>query len=285
MYRILSAAILIAAFLVGGCSNSSTADRTPKGVVRALVIGGMVKTGLWAEMTKLFEAHTGYKMKTVASGQRPYLAKMMREGKADVLTMHSGDITTDVVAGGYAVNMRPWTHNDIVIIGPTSDPAGIKGMKDGAAAFRQIAEKKANFVDFRSIGPREVYHKLWHTAGVTPEGPWVLKDESGDHLNIATFAKAHNAYTIIGRMPILLGKVKSEGMEIMVQGDPSMQRPYVVMEANPEKFPNANHAGARALSDFLVSDKVQTVLAEFKAAQYDGIPLFHPLKCRQAGGK
>jgi tungstate transport system substrate-binding protein len=174
--------------------------------------------------------------------------------------------------------MRPWAHNDLVITGPPSDPAGIKGMKDGAEALRRITEQEAYFVDFRANGPREVCHKLWGKARIFPEGQWFLKDESGGHVDIATFAESHNAYVVVGRMPILFNKLRSKNMEIMVEGDPDMRRPYIVMEANPEKFPNANHAGARALSDFLVSDKVQEFLAEFGAAEYGGIPLFHPLK-------
>ena len=281
MHRASLTAILIAGCLLGGCSDSSRVGKAEKGVVRVAVIGGMTMTGLWFEITKMFEAESGYKIEVVATGPRPALAMTMAEGKADLLTMHSGDITTDIVAEGYGINMRPWAHNDLVIIGPPSDPAGIKGMKDGAEAFRRIAEQKANFVDFRGNGPREVCHKLWRKAGILPEGTWVLKDESGEHVDIAAFAESHNAYTVIGRMPILFKKKKSKSMEIMVVGDLDMQRPYIVMEVNPQKFPKANHAGARALSDFLVSDKVQQFLTEFGAAEYGGIPLFHPLKARQ----
>jgi len=154
-------------------------------------------------------------------------------------------------------------------------------MTDGAAAFRQIAGKRASFVDFRGIGSRELCHKLWRKAGVVPEGAWVLKDESGDHANILQFASEHNAYVVVGRMPVLFGKLKGTGMEIMVEGDPEMRRPYIVVEANPERFPDANHAGARALSDFLLSDKVQEFLAEFGAEEHGGIPLFHPAEAAE----
>ena len=78
-------------------------------------------------------------------------------------------------------------------------------------------------------------------------------------------------------MPVLFGKLKAKGMEILVEGDPAMRRPYVVMEANPRKFPGANHEGARRLSDFLLSPRVQRFLATFRAAEFGGIPLFHPV--------
>ena len=62
--------------------------------------------------------------------------------------MHSSDKTTDLVADGFGVNLRPWARNEHTIVGPASDPAGIRGMKDGADALKKIAEAHAPFVDF-----------------------------------------------------------------------------------------------------------------------------------------
>ena len=42
-------------------------------------------------------------------------------------------------------------------------------------------------------------------------------------------AAAEQAYTIVGRIPFLNGKITNEGLEIMVQGDPRLRRPYVVV--------------------------------------------------------
>jgi len=279
----LAAPLILAA--CAACSSERAADNSqPKPtVVRCAVIGGMTMTGLWQEIAKRFEARQPYTVEVVATGPRPGLAEAFRQGKADLLTMHSGDITTDLVADGYGTNSRPWTKNDLVIVGPPSDPAGIKGMKDGAAALRRIAEREAPFVDFHGIGSRELTHNLWRKAGVEPQGKWVLKDDSKSGLAILQFACAHNAYVIVGRMPVLYGKMQVGDMAIMVEDDPAMRRPYVVMEADPRRFPQANHAGARALADFLLSEEVQKLLAEFGAAEHGGIPLFHPLPPVQPG--
>jgi tungstate transport system substrate-binding protein len=72
----------------------------------------------------------------------------MRAGKVDLLTMHSGDITTDLVADGYGTDMRPWTRNELCIVGPPDDPAHVRGMTNGVAALKKIAAAKAHFVDF-----------------------------------------------------------------------------------------------------------------------------------------
>ena len=256
--------------------------RPQQSVVRCAVIGGMTMTGLWSAISKMFEAESGYRVEVVATGQRPLLDAALRQGKVDFLTMHSGDITTDLVADGFGVNMRPWTRNELCIVGPPKDPAHIRGMSDGAAAFRKIAEAQAPFVDFQGIGSRELVHTLWRLAGVEPKGDWVLKDETNSKYNIVQFAREHNAYVVVGFIPAQNGKMYSEGMEILVRGDPVMRRPFIVMEANPRKFPNANYAGARALSDFLLSERVQKFLLEFgKKTGGDSEPLFFPVAADQ----
>jgi len=254
-------------------------------VVRTAVIGGMTMTGLWPAIAKRFEASTGIRVVVVATGQRPQLAKAFREGKADLLTMHSGDITTDLVADGYGIRMRPWTRNNLVIMGPPTDPAKIKGLKSGEEAFRRIAEAKAPFVDSLGMGAREVWHRACHRAHVDRTGDWIVRDQAVPKYSILLFAEKRNAYVVVGRMPVLFGKMGRGGMQIMVEADPKMRRPYIVMEANPKRLPKANHAGARALADFLLSEETQRFLARFRADEFGGIPLFHPVWPRDAASK
>jgi tungstate transport system substrate-binding protein len=256
--------------------------RSPKAtvdnhVVRCAVIGGMTMTGLWPEIARMFESQTGYRVEVVATGPRPILDAAMRAGKVDLLTMHSGDITTDLVADGYGVDMRPWTRNELCIVGPPDDPAHIRGMTNGAAALRKIAAAKAHFVDFEGIGSRELVHTLWRLSGVEPRGDWVLKDGTISRWNILQFARTNDAYVVVGFIPAHTGKMGNEGMGILVQGDPVMRRPYIVMETNPAKIPNVNYAGARALSDFLLSPKVQQFLLGFGNDTNGPGPLFFPV--------
>lgn len=265
-----------------GCQLSNPHPDGGQCVVRVAVIGGMTMTGMWQEVSRMFEKETGCRVELVATGQRDELAEALRQGRVDLLTMHSGDITTDLVGDGYGANMRPWTRNELVIVGPSNDPAGIRGLHDGSEAFQRIAANHANFVDFQDIGSREVCHTLWRKAGIQPRGDWFLKDETKDHLDILDFAAEHNAYVVVGRMPVLFGKMhKAQGMEILVESDPAMRRPYVVMEANPERFREANIRGARRLSDFLVSDEVQNFLAESISNRHGGFPLFYPVVLRR----
>jgi tungstate transport system substrate-binding protein len=271
---VLFAVILI---ICPDCRSLNSNSGTGQDVVRVAVIGGMTMTGLWQQISQMFEKETGYSVDLVATGQREKLAETLREGRVDLLTMHSGDITTDLVADGYGTNMRPWARNELVIVGPPGDPAEIRGLNDGSEAFRRIAAHRANFVDFLDIGSREVCHKLWNKAGIQPQGDWFLKDESTDHTEILDFALENNAYVVVGRMPVLFGKMKLQGMEILVENDLAMRRPYIVLEANPERFPKANVRGARCLSDFLLSKEVQNFLAKSALNRRGGLPLFYPI--------
>lgn len=248
-------------------------------IVKVAVIGGMTMTGMWDEIAKMFEAKTGIRAEVVDTGPRPEIEVPFKQGKADLLTMHSGDITTDLVADGYGIKMEPWTHNNIVIIGPVEDPAGIKGMKSGAEALKKIAATRSNFIDLWGIGMREVSQKMWKKAGIFPPiGNWVLKDERRSKREILMHVREKNGYTFFGRNPFLFQKMDSEGLEIMVEDDPDMHRPYIVMLANPKVFPYVNFKEAQKLQAFLLSEQVQDFLEKFGADKFGGIPLFYPLK-------
>jgi len=246
--------------------------------IRVAVIGGMTMSGMWDKLAAQFEADTGWKTQLVITGPKDVISAPFKQGEVDLLTMHTSDKTTDLVADGFGVNMRPWARNEHTIVGPPSDPAGIRGMKDGAAALKKIATAHAPFVDFYGPGSRELTHKLWERAGLKPEGDWVLKDESESPQAIVAFAEKKQAYVVVGRIPVTDGKMPLGHMEVLVQGDPEMRRPYVVMEANPQKFPKLNVAGAKALADWLTGDPGQTFLLDFGRQQPGGIPLFYPIR-------
>jgi tungstate transport system substrate-binding protein len=113
-----------------------------------------------------------------------------------------------------------------------------------------------------------------NTAVITVKN-WIPSDRTRTKNH--AFPARH--YVIVGYMPTRFGKMYTEGMEVLVKGDLAMRRPYIVMEANPTKFPKANAAGARALSEFLLSETVQSFLLEFgRGTNGNGRALFFPIK-------
>jgi len=270
--------VTLAIASIAGFSFSPIASAEERKPVRVAVIGGMTATGMWQKLALQFEAETGWKTQLVITGPKDVLSEPFKRGEIDLLTMHSADKTTNLVADGYGVNLRPWARNEHTIVGPANDPAGIRGMKDGAEALRKIAAAHAPFVDFYGPGSRELTHKLWQRAGLKPEGDWLLKDESNSPQEIVAFAEKKQAYVVVGRIPVTNGKMALGKMEVLVQGDPEMRRPYVVIEASPQKFPQTNVAGARALADWLTGDPGQKFLLDYGKKEPGGIPLFYPIR-------
>ena len=275
-------AVFAMAIVLSGCGNPQSPPGQ-KGTVRVAVIGGMTMTGMWADVSGMFEKDSGYKVQVVATGPRPVCAKALREGKVDLLTMHSGDITTDLVADGYGVNMRPWTRNDLVIVGPPGDPAGVRGLRDGAEASRGSRRPRQISWISRALGAGRWPTPCGKRRGFARRAIGTSRMKVATPQGILEFAAAKKAYVIVGRMPVLFGKMNAGGLEILVDADPAMRRPYVVMEANPRKVAGVNSAGASALADFLLSAKVQEFLAKDAANQRGGKPLFFPIDSEARG--
>jgi tungstate transport system substrate-binding protein len=262
--------------LLVGCATPKQENR----VVRVGVIGGMMRSGLWPELAQRFETERGYRVEVALSGNRDLLADAFVAGELDLAAMHAGEVASNLVFHGYGRNMRIWTRNEFVIIGPHLDPAHIRGLHDGAAALARIARRQAPLVDYQNSGPREITAALWQKAGIQPQGDWLLKTDSNSSEQVINFARAKRAYVVLGRIPALEGHKSGNDLEILVQGDPEMHRSFVVVEPNPEKVPRANVKGARDLADFLLEAKTQDFLRAFASNSPPGIPVFQPVKRR-----
>src|SRR6185436_40791 len=133
---------------------------TQPAVVRCAVIDGMMDTDFWPQIAARFEKQTGIKVQTVAFGEKETLDLSFRDGGIDLITMHSSDKIINLVADGLAMDPQPWCRNDLAIIGPTNDPAGIKGMASAADALRKLAASGQPLVVHASIGAHGVLRSI-----------------------------------------------------------------------------------------------------------------------------
>ena len=105
-------------------------------------------------------------MKVVAQGTGQAL-DTGRRGDADVVFVHAKSQEEKFLAEGFGVKRYPVMYNDFVLIGPKSDPAGIKGSKDIVAALQGDQGQGAPFI---SRGDRSGTHiaelELWKAAGI-----------------------------------------------------------------------------------------------------------------------
>jgi len=231
-------------------------------------------TGLLDVLTPLFEKKTGFFVKTIAVGSGQAMA-MGAKGEADVLLVHSPAAEKKFMAEGNGVNRMLVMHNDFVIVGPPSDPAGIKGMKSAAEAFKQIAAKGAVFMSRGDNSGTEAKEKdIWKAAMINPEGQKFYQQTGlgmGQTLNVSAEKKT---YTLTDRGTYLSLK-KNLGLDILVEGDKVLLNIYHVIEVNPAKWPKVNVHAAKAFDEFMVGKEVQEIIAKFGVDKY-GSPLFFP---------
>jgi len=244
---------------------------------KSIVVASTTSTqdsGLFEYLLPLFKKKTGITVKVVAQGTGQAL-DTGRRGDADVVFVHAKSAEEKFLAEGQGVQRFPVMYNDFVLIGPKSDPAGIKGMKDVARAFQTIKEKQASFI---SRGDRSGTHiaelKLWKDAGIDigkDKGPWYksIGQGMGAALNIAN---ASNAYVLSDRGTWIHFKNKGD-LQILVEGDKRMFNQYGVMLVNPAKHPKVQKDLGQRFIDYLISPEGQKDIANYKI---DGEQLFYP---------
>ncbi len=232
-----------------------------------------VDSGLLDVLIPVFEKQTGYRVKTISVGTGQALA-MGEKGEADVLLTHAPEAEKKLVDAGAVINYQLVMHNDFVIVGPSNDPAGIKG-KPSADAFKDIAAKEAVFV---SRGDDSGTHKkelsLWKKAEITPAGAkWY--QESGQGMGATLLmASEKQGYTLTDRATYLAQKANVK-VDILSEGDKGLLNIYHVMEVNAEKFPKVNAAGAKAFVEFMVAPETQKMIGDFGKDKF-GQSLFFP---------
>ncbi|MDP0498112.1 MAG: substrate-binding domain-containing protein [Verrucomicrobiota bacterium JB024] len=279
--RICSACLAVAlcsALTSTGAEETVTSQPKPA-TLRVAVIGGIVMSGLWSELSTAFTEETGIEISATITGNKEVLLPAFRKGQADVIAMHASDEITTLVAEGWADGLTPWTFNDLVFVGPANDPAGIRGLTSGAEALKRISQRGGKFIYPRGAGQGIILNRLFKESGVSPSSKWCEIDSSPHPWALLQRASSSHAYTVVGRIPVAYGKLYGEGLEVLVEGDRSMRRPYVVAVANPSRVPDVPLTEARALAAFLVSERAQMIIRNFTGPeQTKGKgPFFFPL--------
>ncbi len=231
-------------------------------------------SGLLDVLTPVFEKRTGYFVKTIAVGSGQAIA-MGQRGEADVLLVHSPETEKKFIAEGYGINRRLIMHNDYIIVGPSDDPAKMKGAKSSSESFKKVASLKALFLSRGdNSGTHSKEKSIWKTAGINPEGEkWYQQTGLGMGQTLS-IASEKRAYTLADRGTFLTLR-KNLGLNILVEGDAILLNLYHVIEVNPARWPRVNGAGAKAFSDFMVSQEAQGIIRTFGVDKF-GSPLFFP---------
>jgi tungstate transport system substrate-binding protein len=229
-------------------------------------------SGLLEVLRQDFEKRSGYRLRPTAVGTGAALAIGAR-GDADIVFVHAPSAEREFIAAGNGTRRMLVMHNDFVIVGPPSDPAGIKG-RPTFDALRRIADVRPTFI---SRGDRSGTHileiELWKRAGIAPSGSWYVEAATGMGQTL-TIASEKRAYTLTDRGTFLARRSAVE-LEILLEKDPPLINIYHVIPVNAAKFPRVNAAGASAFAEYLVSPEAQRLIATFGVDRF-GEPLFFP---------
>ena len=236
---------------------------------KSIVIASTTSTqdlGLYGHLLPIFTQMTGIAVKVLAQGTGQAL-DTARRGDADVVFVHAKFAELRFIAEGHGVKRFPVMYNDFVLVGPKSDPAGIKGMDDVAEAFKTIRDKQATFI---SRGDHSGTHlaelALWNKdAGIdieTDHGAWYESIGRGMDATLH-MASARDGYVLSDRGTWLHFKNK-DNLQILVAGDNRLFNQYSAILVNPDKHPKVQKELGQAFIDWLVSPDGQKAIADYK---------------------
>ncbi len=278
--KIIFVSILISIF--AGCvqqtqigeSTTPTPTASAPQELRLATTTSTCDTKLLDVLNKKFEETNNVKILTVCEGTGKAIATG-ELGAADVVMVHAVDAELKAVANRSFINRTYIMYNYFVIIGPMSDPAGIKNASNASDAFNRIAAKQAPFISRGDdSGTHKMEKSIWQAANITPAGTWYLSVGRGMMETITT-ADIKGAYTLSDRGTYLSMKERIK-LKILFESDQTfLFNPYHVMAVNPEKYPKVNYELAIRYIDFLTLPSTQEIIRNYGKEKY-GEALFIP---------
>jgi len=249
------------------------------GTIRLATTTSTKDSGLLDALLPVFTAETGIEVEVISVGSGEAMA-LGENGEADVLLVHSPAAEKAFVEAGNADSngRADVMYNDFIIIGPSSDPAGIITVapNDAVAAFAMIAGAEVTFVSRNdNSGTHSKENSIWEKTGITPDGEWYVR--AGDGMGaVIAMSNEMQGYTLADRATWLSNAAKTE-LIIICEKDPSkiLYNQYGVICVNPDKNTSINHDGALAFKQWITSPATQKLIGEFGIKEY-GEALFIP---------
>jgi len=261
--------------------NGAAVESTPtpeNPVIRLSTTTSVNDSGLLPYLQPTFEADTGYKLEITSNGTGAAI-KLGETGDADCLLVHAKASEEEFVNNGYGVDRVPFMYNYFVILGPESDPAGVKNTANATEAFQAIAaEGKTCFVSRGDdSGTNKAELKIWDAAGLAPgaNDAWYISAGSGMGTCLNLASEGQN-YILSDKGTYLANKANLDLSLLLEQSD-EMKNTYSVIAVNPQKNPDTNIEGANAFINWITSEKALSLIAEYGKTDY-GEPLFYVLE-------
>ena len=233
-------------------------------------------TGLLDYLMPEFEKDTGIAIKWAATGTGKAL-KLGERCDVDVLLVHAPAAEKKYIDAGFGKDRREIMYNDFVIIGPETDPAGVKG-KSVKQALEQIRGKQAFFLSRGDdSGTNKKEKILWNQTGkpLPEKESWYLQTGQG-MLATINATEERMGYTMTDRGTFIKYQSQKGGnapLHVLVEGDAILLNQYSVLTLDPKNCPNAKYDLAMEFSNWMAGAKAQNLIKEFRLL---GKPLFTP---------
>ncbi|MBI2831073.1 MAG: substrate-binding domain-containing protein [Chloroflexi bacterium] len=265
---------------IAGCSNAGAEEPlTPKERVRVATTTSLYDTGLWGYLEPMFEKKYKVELDVLYAGTG-IAFEYGKRGDVDVITIHDKAREEQFISEGYGVKRVPFAYNYFIIVGPASDPAGIKSMSP-EDALRKLQSMKS--VPFISRGDDSGTHakekSLWKSAGfdyavIRKAGAWYIEAGSGMGPTLL-MASEKQGYTLTDVGTFLAYKGKLNLTPIVEKGS-ALLNVYSVIAINPQKTSGVKATMANNMVDFLTSPEILGVIGKYGTGKY-GSPLFYPI--------
>lgn len=246
--------------------------RAPRRTLVLATTTSVQDSGLLDELLPRFEQATGcvVRVQAVGSGKALQLARL---GEVDAVLCHSPRAEEAFVRDGLAESRRHVASNAYVIVGPASDPAGVRQARTAGEALSRIVRSEAPFVSRGDgSGTHQKEQELWKAAGVQPRGSWYTLAGAGMGATLKR-ADAHPAYTLTDAATFATYRPRLK-LTVLHQGGAALENPYSFLVVRGAR-PAAGADAARQLSDFLTGPEGQSVIARYGTDRF-GQPLFQP---------
>jgi tungstate transport system substrate-binding protein len=209
------------------------------------------QSGFFDHVLPLFKKQTGIAVRVIAVGSGQALA-IGERGDADALLVHDRTGEEKFVAAGHGTDRRAVMFNDFIIVGPTNDPAGIRGLGSAQDALTRIAKTRKLFTSRGDgSGTHRAELRLWKAAGINPAVEWYRELGQGMGAALNTSAEL-NSYTISDRATWANFRNRRD-LKILVEGDPLLFNPYSSILVHPSKKPPGKAADAKTWHEWITS--------------------------------
>ena len=246
--------------------------------LRMATTTSLYDTGLWEYLEPMFEEKYNVELDVMYAGTGKAI-EYGRRGDVDIITVHSKTDEEQFIADGYGLERVPFAYNYFLIVGPESDPAGIKGLTPEDAFKKLMNTGSGSFVSRGDdSGTHSKEKAIWKGAGYEYEevqgaGAWYIETGTGMGQTLM-MASEKEAYTLTDMGTYLAYKGKLELVPIVDKGD-ILLNVYSAIAVNPENVGVKNIEMATNLVNFLTSPEIQELIGDYGVDEY-GMQLFTP---------